>query len=120
GAQNGLTRPCVARPGYPSPYSQPMCRKTGPPCRIPALSHAPDRQYPRQLQAIATRSQARIASGRANGRLPNGIPMIRVLILSDIRLYREGLVELLGRGEDIAVLGTATTWSEGEPLIGAL
>lgn len=46
--------------------------------------------------------------------------MIRVLILSDIRLYREGLVELLGRGEDIAVLGTATTWSEGAPLIGTL
>ena len=47
--------------------------------------------------------------------------MVRVLILSDIRLYREGLLEMLGRaGEDIAVVATARTWSDGEPQIRAL
>jgi two-component system nitrate/nitrite response regulator NarL len=40
--------------------------------------------------------------------------MIQVMILSDIRLYREGLSELLSRREALTVVGTATAWQEAE------
>ena len=46
--------------------------------------------------------------------------MIRVLILSDIRLYREGLAEMLGRRECLTVVGTNTTWQEAEPRLAEL
>jgi DNA-binding NarL/FixJ family response regulator len=62
-----------------------------------------------------------VADALNSGLMPiKGVTMIRVLILSDIRLYREGLMELLGRRDDIAVVGTATTWADGEPQIAAL
>ena len=38
--------------------------------------------------------------------------MIRVVIAADIRLYREGLSEILGREKGIKVVGTAADWPQ--------
>lgn len=38
--------------------------------------------------------------------------MIRVVIAADIRLYREGLAEMLGREAGITVVGTAADWPQ--------
>ena len=38
--------------------------------------------------------------------------MIRVVIVADIRLYREGLAEILGRQSGITVVGTAADWPQ--------
>jgi len=43
--------------------------------------------------------------------------MIRVLIVAQIRLYCEGLAEILGRQEQFAVVGTACSCAEAQDLI---
>lgn len=44
--------------------------------------------------------------------------MISVVILADIRLYREGLADVLGRQPGIRVVGTAATDTEGIACVG--
>lgn len=44
--------------------------------------------------------------------------MIEVVIVSDIRLYREGLERFLGRDGRLEAVGAASDWPEAERLIG--
>jgi len=62
----------------------------------------------------ASRGPARSpGSARSNsGRPASGSGPIRVLIVAEIRLYREGLEEFLRRQESIAVAGTAASTDE--------
>jgi two-component system, NarL family, nitrate/nitrite response regulator NarL len=46
---------------------------------------------------------------------PNGHRRVRVLVVSPVRFYREGLASILGREDRIDVIGTAADpWSAGE------
>jgi two-component system nitrate/nitrite response regulator NarL len=46
--------------------------------------------------------------------------MIRVLVLSEIRLYRDGLADVLRRESTMEVVGTAGSWDEAAPLLRSL
>jgi two-component system, NarL family, nitrate/nitrite response regulator NarL len=58
------------------------------------------------LEACRNTARRRVALGSG------GLVMIRVLIVAEVRLYREGLAEVFAREDDVAVIATAAGVAE--------
>jgi two-component system nitrate/nitrite response regulator NarL len=56
----------------------------------------------------------------SDSRKPSPESMIEVLIVSDVRLYRDGLAQMIARAEFVEVVGTAATAREGLEAVAAI